>query len=239
MVPRRRRGRWLTVGVPTVLAGTAGIGAFLILGVSSLIGGAGLLSPLLAGLGIAAVVGGGSGFLLRNRPPKPVRLGRGTTEIPAATRTLLEKMVKDSRDQRRRVHRLRRHSPGQAVTQALNHAESLLLRIDALLDSAGLQSRRASDDDVMLLEGMAERYIPELVDALEGTISSLSPAAGSSREQAATNLRRIDEQLSVLGTRLDRVEHDVVAGVTRSLDVHSEFLRARFPEEHQGPADGR
>lgn len=220
------------MGVPSVLAGTAGIGSFLLLGVSSLIGGAGLLSPLLAGLGIAAVVGGGARLLLRNRPPKPVRLGSTGAEIPAGTRTLLEKMIKDSREQRRRVNRLRRHSPGAGVTHALNHAESMLLRIDALLGSAALQSRRASDEHVMLLEGMADRYLPDLVDALENTIGSLSPAAGSAREAAAANLQRIDQQLDVLDARLDRVEHDVVAGVTRTLDVHDEFLRARFPDAH-------
>src|SRR5699024_6493763 len=73
IVPRRRRGRWLTRGVPSVLAGAFGIGSFVTLGVSSLLGGAGLLAPLLAGLGIAAVVGGGSAFLLRNREPRPAR----------------------------------------------------------------------------------------------------------------------------------------------------------------------
>src|SRR5699024_6673876 len=57
VVPRRRRGRWLPRGVPSVLAGVVGIGSFVTLGVSSLLGGAGLLAPLLAGLGIAAVVG--------------------------------------------------------------------------------------------------------------------------------------------------------------------------------------
>src|SRR5699024_5329357 len=225
VVPRRRRGRWLTHGVPSVLAGVVGIGSFVTLGVSSLLGGAGLLAPLLAGLGIAAVVGGGSAFLLRNREPRPVRLGRGDTEIPAATRTMLEKVVRDSRQQRRRVQRMQRRARGSAgaqilqraetpllridallgragipsrpgsaaprtrlekvvrasrqqrrrvqrmqrrargsaVSQILQRAETLLLRIDALLGSAAIQSRRASDAEVMLLEGMADRYVPDLI----------------------------------------------------------------------------
>lgn len=237
VVPRRRRGRWLTHGVPTVLAGVFGLGSFLTLGVSSLVGGAGLLAPLLAGLGIAVVVGGGSAFLLRNRGPRPVRLGRdGATEIPTGTRTMLEKIVKDSRQQRRRLQRMQRRARGSAVSQILHRAETLLARIDALLGSAAIQSRRASDGDVMLLEGMADRYVPELVDALEDTVGFLAPTTTEdARARAIENLHSIDEQLVVLGESIDRVENDIIAGVTRSLDVHSEFLRARFSDSASDP----
>lgn len=240
LAPRRRRGRWLTVGVPSVLGGGLGISTFLLLGVSSLIGGAGLVAPLLAGLGVAVVVGGGTGLLLRNRAPQPVRLDRGNPEIPAGTRTMLEKIVKDSRQQRRRLQRMQKRARGSAVSQILGRAETLLLRIDALLGSAAIQSRRASDGDVMLLEGMAERYVPELVDALEGTVGFLAPTTTeAAREKAIENLHSIDEQLSELGRSLDRLENDVVAGVTRSLDVHSEFLRARLSEPSYDPLADR
>lgn len=236
VVPRRRRGRWLTHGVPSVLAGVVGLSSFLTLGVSSLVGGAGLLAPLLAGLGIAAVVGGGSALLLRNRGPGPVRLGRSAVEIPAATRTMLEKVVKDSRQQRRRLQRMQRRARGSAISQILHHAETLLMRIDALLGSAAIQSRRASDPDVMLLEGMADRYVPDLVDALENTVGFLAPTTTEeARERAIENLHSIDVQLSVLAVSIDRLENDIIAGVTRSLDVHSEFLRARFPEPSSDP----
>jgi uncharacterized membrane protein len=227
----RRRGRWLTVGVPVVLAGVFGISGFVVLGVSSLIGGAGLLTPLLAGLGIAALVGGGSGFLLRNRSPRPVRLSRASAEIPAGTRTMLEKIVKDSRQQRRRLQKMQRRARGPALSQILRRAETLLLRIDALLGSPAIQSRRASDADVMMLEGMADRYVPDLVDALEDSVGFLAPTTTeAARSRAIENLHSIDEQLGVLGSRLDKLENDTVAGVRRSLDVHSEFLRARFAD---------
>lgn len=232
----RRRGRWLTVGVPAMLAGVLGISSFVVLGVSSLVGGAGLLTPLLAGLGIAAVVGGGTGYLLRNRSPQPVRLGRASAEIPAGTRTMLEKIVKDSRQQRRRIQRMQKRARGASVRQILHRAETVLLRIDALLGSAALQSRRASDADVMMLEGMADRYVPDLVDALEDTVGFLAPTTTEdARARAIENLHSIDEQLIVLGDRIDRLENDVVAGVTRSLDVHSEFLRARFSDSASDP----
>ena len=228
----RRRGRWLTVGVPVVLAGAFGIGSFMVLGVSSLVGGAGLLTPFLAALGIAAVVGGGSGFLLRNRRPKPVRLGRTAEEVSAGTRAMLEKIVKDSAHGRRRIHRMRRTVHGATERHLLDRSETLLLRVDALLSTAALQSRRSSDPDVMLLEGMTERYVPELVGALEGTVGFLGgTSTQDTRARASENLQRIDEQLAVLDGRLDRLEREIVTGVSRSLDVHSEFLRARFAEQ--------
>ena len=232
----RRRGRWLTVGVPSVLGGSLGLGSFLVLGVSSLIGGAGLLVPLAAGAGVALVVGGGTGLLLRNRAPQSVRLNRAAGEIPAGTRATLEKIVKDSRSQRRRLHRMRRRATSPVVRQILHRTETLLVRIDALLGSASLQSRRSSDGDVMALEGMADRYIPELVDALESTTGFLSPTTtDTARDKAVANLESIDEQLTVLSEGIDRIEEDIISGVTRSLDVHSEFLRSRFADTRCDP----
>lgn len=232
----RRRGRWLTVGVPAVLAGALGISSFLVLGVSALVGGASLLGPLLAGLGIAAVTGGGAHLLLRGKRPRPVKIGHPAAEIPTGTRTALEKIVRDSRRQQRRVQAMQRRARGTTVVEILRRAESLLLRVDALLDTATVQSRRASDPDVMLLDGMAERYVPELVDALEGTVGFLGPTTTpEARERAIANLHAIDAQLDVLARRLDRLENEIVTGVTRTLDVHSEFLRTRFAEPGADP----
>ncbi|WP_341854116.1 hypothetical protein [Brachybacterium sp. GPGPB12] len=173
---------------------------------------------------------------MRNRRPRPTRLGRSTEEISSGTRAMLEKIVKDSTQRRRRIHRMRRRIQGPTEKRLLDRAETLLLRVDAPLGSAALQSRRASDPDVILLEGMTERYVPELVGALEDTVGFLTPGSTEdTRARAAGNLRRIDERLAVLDGRLDRLEHEVVSGVSRTLDVHSEFLRARFSEPSADP----
>lgn len=239
MTVPRRRGRWLTVGVPTVLGGSVGIGSFLLLGVSSLIGGAGLLAPLVAGLGIGVIVGGGTGLLLRNRRPSPVRLSKASGDMPGGTRPLLESIVRSTKHQRRHLARMRRRAPGPTVTPVLNRAESLLHRVNALVGSASLQSRRPSDDDVLMLEGMADRYIPDLVRALEDTIGILTSAPGEAREQAVANLSSVDQQLLALGEEVDRIEGEIVTGVTRSLDVHSEFLRRHLPDQGGNPIIGR
>ncbi|MFC7455804.1 hypothetical protein ACFQS2_01245 [Brachybacterium sp. GCM10030267] len=235
----RRRGRWLTVWVPSVLGGVFGIGSFLVLGVSSLIGGAGLLAPLLAGAGVGVVVGGGLGILLRNRGPAPVRLSAGRAEMPVGTRPVLERMVRSTKRERRRLARMRRRRPGPLVKPVLKRAEALLQRIDALAGSPSLQSRRASDEDVMMLEGMASRYVPDLVQALEDTASFLASPTDEARQQAAANVRSIDEQLAALDREVDRLESDVIDRLTRNLDVHSEFLRHRLPDQRTDPLTGR
>lgn len=231
----RRRGRWLTVGVPAFLGVSLGFSTFIVFGVSSLIGGGGLLTPLLAGLAIAAVAGGGTGFLLRNRAPKPARLAAPDAQMPDGTRTLLEKSVKATTQQRRRLVKVRRRGAGPAAKPVFRRADGLLQRIDALLGSGSLQSRRPSDGDVMMLEGMATRYIPDLVDALEETVGFLASFEGDGRDKSLANLQSIDRQLEVLCEGIARIESDVADGVTRSLDVHSEFLKVRFADQRLNP----
>lgn len=231
----RRRGKWLTRGVPTVLGGVSGFSVFTVFGIAALIGGAGLLWPLAAGLGVGAVVGGGSAFLLRNRKPVKPRLTLTDADMAPSTRALLEEVVDATTQQRRRIVELRRRSPGSAVKSVLQHADSLLARIDALLGHEVLQGRRPSDGDVMMLEGMSSRYIPELLDATEDTMRFLASFQGDARREALANLKSIDEQLTVLAEGVERIEGDVVSGVTRSLEVHHEFLTTRLADRRLDP----
>lgn len=234
----RRRGRWLTLGVPVTVGVVLGLSSFLTLGVASLIGGGTLLTPFLAGLGVGALVGGLLGLALRNRRPAPVRLHEAGTVMPEGTLPALETILRSTRRQRRNLHRLRRRVRSRAVQPVLLRAENLLLRIDAIVATPALQARRPWDDDVLLLEGMAERYVPELLRAAEDTAGSLRPESDHG-EQALANLHTIDAQLAALGVRLDQLEHQVVAGVTRSLDVHEEFLRVRLADPAQERIVGR
>ena len=231
----RRRGRWLTVGVPSVFGGTLGFSTFIVLGVSSLIGGAGLLAPLLGGLGVAAVIGGGTAYLLRNRKPRPARLTISDAQMPEGTRALLQKVITTTTQQRRRILQVRRRATGSASKPVFARADALLQRIDALLGAESLQSRRPSDGDVLMLEGMATRYIPDLLDALEDTVVLLGSVQGEARAKALANVDAIDQQLQVIGEGIERIEADVVAGVTHSLEVHSEFLRTRFSDQRLNP----
>ncbi|MEE1650307.1 hypothetical protein V1260_05825 [Brachybacterium sp. J144] len=238
----RRRGRWLTVGVPVVLGGSLGVSAFMVLGVAALIGGAGLVGPALAGLGIAGVIGGGTHLLVRNRGPRRTLQVAASASMPTGTRTALEAILRTSRTQQRRITKVRRQVRHPAVRELTDRADLLLRRIGALLATESMQSRRPSDDDVMLLEGMAERYIPDLVEALENTAGFLATDREEAAARAQANLRSVESQLASLDAALDRVEDDLIAHVTRSLDVHSAFLDQRLASRSADPLldpDGR
>lgn len=121
----------------------------------------------------------------------------------------------------------------------LNRADTLLQRVNSLVASAAMQARRSSDADVILLEGMATRYIPDLVDAVEDNVRYLGSFTGEAREQALANLQSVDQQLVVLDDGLSRIEDDVIAAATRSLEVHSEFLKTRFADQQRNPLTDR
>lgn len=230
----RRRGRWLRVWVPALLGGAFGISSFLLLAVASLIGGGGILTPLLAGAGVGLVVGGGLALLLRDRGSRPMTPDLDRVDLPAGTRAVLARTVASAKPTRRRLARLRRRRLGLPVAGVLQLAESLLHRIAALVDSPALQSRHPSDADVMMLEGMSTRYIPDLVSALEDSSVFLGRGSGRPRERAEINVRSVEEQLTALSRELDRMEHEAVGRVSRDLEVHSEFLRLHLPQQGFG-----
>ena len=148
--------------------------------------------------------------------------------MPEGTRALLEGAVSTAMNQRRRIAELNRRSTPHAARPVLARADALLVRIDALMRTEAVQSRRPYDEDVMLLEGMSARYVPELLGAVEDNLGFLSSSAPGSQDQALQNLQVIDEQLAALNDGVDRIESQVVGGAARSLDVQREFLRTRL-----------
>lgn len=228
----RRRSGLFSLGVPILAGGLVGA-ACLVVGL-----GTAILGPLGA-LGIAAGAGllaaGGSGVAVRAlRSPQTPQVTAGT-EGPQGTAEMLEKVRSATAETRERTRGLRRRASEPTVGLTLEHVETLLRRIDALADSEQLRAQRPYEGEVTMLEGMATRYLPELVDAAADIIGFLETFAGSARQEALENLEGIDRQLAVLGDGLEQIESDLVAGVSRSLEVHAEFLRTRFADQHLNP----
>lgn len=227
------RPSWMVrLGVPAVTGALAGLAALLI------VLGTGLGGPVLA-LGAAAGVGvlalGGVGAAV-NRPrraaeERPVI----DASAPDGTREVLERILAANRTTSGAVEQLRPQASAAPATQVLDDVDALLTRIDALVRAEQLQELRPSAGEVSMLEGIATRYVPDLVDAAADIIGFLRTFAGSAREEALENLASIDRQLDVLGEGVERIESDLVGGVSHSLEVHSEFLRQRFTDQHLDP----
>lgn len=228
---RPRQNPLLSVGVPLLTGGAAAF-AVAALGVAGV-----LAAPVavIAAIGAGVVAAGGTGGVLYSLRPKPSPLLTAGADIPDSTREMLETILHATAQTRGRTRTLRTSTSDPTALQVLSHVDSLLLRIDALAGTEQIQTLRPSAGEVTMLEGMASRYLPELVDAAEDTIGFLSTFAGDARATAQQNLHGIDQQLTVLGDGIERIEQDMVAGVSRDLDVHAEFLRRRFADQHLSP----
>jgi hypothetical protein len=212
---RRRRGRWLTTGLPWALGVVFGTSSYVV-------------------LGVGVVLGGGTALLLRNRRPARARRLPADAEMADGTRSTFTTILQATAKERKHIAQVDRPGLPAPVRPTLARAESLLERIDTLLNSSALQSRRAYDPDVLMLEGMATRYVPDLVESLDDTLGFLASFDGG-REAAAANVEIIDQQLTVLDDRITRIEADVVGGLSRSLDVQREFLTRHVAEKVENP----
>ncbi|WP_181861451.1 hypothetical protein [Brachybacterium alimentarium] len=230
--PRSGRSGLFSIGVPLLTGGLVAA-ACLVVGL-----GTAIVGPL-AALGIAAGAGviaaGGSGAAVRAlRAPTTLQVTASAGESGTTAQMLAEIRAATARG-RERTAELRRRASEPTVGLVLENVDSLARRIDALADSDTLRGQRPYESEVTLLEGIATRYVPELLDSVEEIVGFLATFAGSARREALANLEDIDQQLAVLAEGVERVESDIVAGVSHSLDVHAEFLRARFADQHLSP----
>src|SRR5699024_5694212 len=169
-------------------------------------------------------------------PRAPAARRVAAASAPESARTVLEMILAAAAATGEQVARLRPQAGGTpTATSVLDHVEALLTRIDALVGAEQLQSLRPSAGEVTMLEGIACRYVPDLVDAAADTIGFLQTFEGTARQEALENLASIDQQLNVLAEGVEQIEADLVGGVSRSLEVHAEFLRARFADQHLNP----
>lgn len=205
-------------------------------------------SPLLvlgAGVGVGVVAFAGSGLAL-NRGGRGDGSGRRVqaagatpvlpTSVQDSTRAMLERILAADASSRERVAALRPKAADVApATLALDDVDQLLTRIDALVGTEQLQALRPSSGELTMLDGIATRYTPELLDAAADVVGFLQTFAGSAREEALANLESIDRQLGVLSEGVEQIESDILRGVSRGLEVHAEFLRTRFADQHLNP----
>lgn len=217
----------LTVGLPVLSGGLAGATS-LVLGLGNLF--AGPLDVAAVAVGVGALMAGGVGLLMRALRPKPSLLVTAGEEISEQTRTMLEGIMEALAASSERVRTLRGRSPDPAAAPVLTDLDALLGRIAALVNSETIQSRAPYDGELLMLESIAVRSVPELLDAIADNIRFLASFAGTARTEALANLETIDQQIDVLAEGVERIEHDIVQGLSRSLKVHSEFLRSRFAD---------
>lgn len=233
--PRDRRANPLvSVGIPVITGGIAALGV-VALGLMGLIA---VPLAVIGGAGAGVLTAGGAGGLIHliRRPRQSDRaLPATTADSPDGTREMLERILSACAGLDGRIRTLRRSASEPTAIIVLQDASALITRIEALAGSPEIAALRPSSSEVILLDGVACRYLPELLDAAERTIGYLTTFQGQARADALENLQDVDRQLEVLADGIERIEQDLVSGVSRSLEVHAEFLRTRFADQHLNP----
>lgn len=233
--PRNRRANpLLSIGIPVLTGGIAAVGV-VALGLTGLIA---VPLAVIGGAGAGVLTAGGAGglmHLIRRSTPPDHALPVTTADSPDGTREMLERILSACAGLDGRIRALRRSASEPTAITVLQDASSLITRIEALAGSPEIATLRPSSSEVLLLDGVACRYLPELLDAAGRTIGYLTTFQGQARTEALENLQDVDRQLEVLADGIERIEQDLVSGVSRSLEVHAEFLRTRFADQHLNP----
>lgn len=198
---------------------------------SAVLAGAGLILglhivPLLA-LPIAAVTGLGIGLLAApTRPSELARLGI----MPTSTGQALDAAAESATAMRKAMRGL----SGRQFWGSTQLDEDLLAlcgSVEELSGQPALRSRTQTDGDVHTLFTVATDYLPTIVNlAIENDRMYASFRSGKPRAEIQRNIDGLHAQTRVLGEVIERIESDVVRGVSRDAEQHAEFLRMRFAQ---------
>lgn len=238
-----------------MIAGASGVllgATSAVLGLGSFAGAVGVAGvAVAAGGAMAAAVG----VFLHAITPAPSLLVTTSDGVNESTAALLENVLNSTRNIRRKLDEWRGELPriernlraqggagaaagGDAASgryggasrpaEVLDQLAGILTRIEGLAQTEAVQERDPSDGDLLMLEGIACRYIPELMDAVDDTFDFLAKFSGGALKDVQNNLETIHSEFGVMSETLEQLEQDVVRGVSHSLEVHSEFLRRRL-----------
>lgn len=238
-----------------MIAGASGVllgATSAVLGLGSFAGAVGVAGvAVAAGGAMAAAVG----VFLHAITPAPSLLVTTSDGVNESTATILENVLNSTRNIRRKLEEWRgelpqiernmraqggagaasgggaasgRYGGASRPAEVLDQLAGILTRIEGLAQTEAVQERDPSDGDLLMLEGIACRYIPELMDAVDDTFDFLAKFSGGALKDVQNNLETIHSEFGVMSETLEQLEQDVVRGVSHSLEVHSEFLRRRL-----------
>lgn len=238
-----------------MIAGASGVllgATSAVLGLGSFAGAVGVAGvAVAAGGAMAAAVG----VFLHAITPAPSLLVTTSDGVNESTATILENVLNSTRNIRRKLDEWRgelpriernlraqggagaasgggaasgRYGGASRPAEVLDQLAGILTRIEGLAQTEAVQERDPSDGDLLMLEGIACRYIPELMDAVDDTFDFLAKFSGGALKDVQNNLETIHSEFGVMSETLEQLEQDVVRGVSHSLEVHSEFLRRRL-----------
>lgn len=219
------------------VAATAGIltGAIsAVAGLGNTLGGS--IGVTVVALGAGVIMFVGVRVLMSAVTPAPALLVPTSANINEQTSALLERVLQQTSENREKLDSwMTRTGEAGRTYDVVMQARGLTTRIETLAQSDVIQGRDPYDGTLAMLDGIATRYLPELMENLDDTIDFINKFSGQAQQDALANLSAVSEQLGSLGEALEKVERDIVKGTTHSLDVHAEFLRQRLAQGSTSP----
>jgi hypothetical protein len=180
-------------------------------------------SPLIAG-GLGIVIGGGGAALAI--PAKPDPEPTDAERIAASLDEIRVRAVTEGE----RIRGLR--SPlwreGETGASAKRRLMAACEQLHGVASLPDIVARTHVDGDILLLHAIATETLPNVIGlAVENDrmYPSASPAA---RSEISALAEGIGEQARILAEAIGRIESDVVAGTSRDIRQHLEYVRARF-----------
>lgn len=209
-----RRGRAWLIGL------AAGVVAALVLWLA-------LTVWLPVALGLGAAIGVGVGLLTLPGAPKPIKK---VTIEPTTTQQYLEASAASAHEIERQLSRLTSRSLW-AQSHLDERIGEMTAGIRTLAETPSLAARERADGDVQTLYLLSTDYLPTLVNIMiENDRMHASFRGARSRDEVVRNVAALDEQSLILGEALERIESDVVQGVSRDAEQHAAFLASRFEQ---------
>ena len=91
-----------------------------------------------------------------------------------------------------------------------------------------ITSRSHVDGDLLMLHAIATETLPNVVELAVENDRMYPSASAEAKKEIAALAGGISEQARILSEAVGRIEADVVAGTSRDISQHLEYVRARF-----------
>lgn len=182
-------------------------------------------APLIAA-GIGVVIGGGGAALAMPAKPDPEptdaeRVAASLNEIRAGAIA-----------QGERIRGLRsamwRGPAGETGAEAKGRLMAVCEKLHGVASLPDIASRAHVDGDLLLLHAIATETLPNVVSLAAENDRMYPSASSEARIEIAALAEGIGEQARILSEAVGRIESDVVAGTSRDIRQHLEYVRARF-----------
>ena len=115
-----------------------------------------------------------------------------------------------------------------AAAKAKKRLMGVCERLHGIASMPDIVERTHVDADLLMLRAIATETLPQVVELAAENDRMYSSASPEAKRDIAALAEGIGEQARILAEAVGRIEADVIAGTSRDMSQHLEYVRARF-----------